>query len=755
MTFLHPALLAAGLACIAAPIIIHFLMRRRRRPVRWAAMRFLVEAYRRQKRRLRLEQLLLLALRCLLVALIAFALARPIAGRAGIIGPGPRTVYLVIDDSLTSAASDESGATALSRHRAAAGAILASLDAARGDRAALLTLGAPAEPLVVPPSSDLGSIRRLVDALTPTDSPADLAGALSRVAADLGPEGQDRPLVAILSDFLAGSVRDEERLPELPRRATLAFTTPARAPISNIAIVALEPLRPVILAGTPGPEGAPAPAGSTQVRADLVRFGPATAAAAATTVRLLAEPARAGDATPIGEAVVRWAPGQSQASASVPLELERLAPVLRDGATSVVLRAETDPDALQRDDVRRVSIALRDELRVALIGTRRGGTRPTIDSFAPADWARLALEPAADRFGAPAGRVRVSEIDPRAVDAPRLAGVDAVFVLEPDAIESAAWARLRAFADAGGLVVVTPAAREGAQTWPDLMLEAFSPDWTVDREPRTLDAGTIAAERSATGELDLLALLAGELSHLAAPVRVSRVLAAQPSRGSGQTVLALADGTPLVLVARPEQAENATPSRGVIVYLAAALDLDWTDLPARPLMVPLVQEIVRQGVGRAGGAWVSAAGSAPSAPPAAVELRSHDGSTVAVEGGRAARALRHAAAWRALDREGFTRGAIIVNPDTGASRTDITPPDEVRRWLGAAAPGREVRTLDDGTHAQPGEAAVTLGDDGPTTPLSLPLLVAAALVALAELAAARFASHATISRHAPTSEAAA
>ncbi|HRQ73085.1 MAG TPA: BatA domain-containing protein [Phycisphaerales bacterium] len=747
MSVLHPALLAAGLACIAAPIIIHFLMRRRRRPVRWAAMRFLVEAYRRQKRRLRLEQLLLLALRCLLVALIAFALARPIAGRAGIIGPGPRTVYLVIDDSLTSAASDESGATALSRHKAAAGAILASLDAARGDRAGLLTLGAPPEPLVVPPSSDLGSIRRLVDALTPTDSPADLAGALSRVAADLGPEGQDRPLVAILSDFLAGSVRDEERLPELPRRATIAFTTPARAPISNIAIVALEPLRPVILAGTPGPEGTPAPAGSTQVRADLLRFGPATAAAA-TTVRLLAEPARGGDATPVGET------GQSEASASVPLELERLAPVLRDGATSVVLRAEIDPDALQRDDVRRVSIALRDELRVALIGTRRGGTRPTIDSFAPADWTRLALEPAADRFGAPAGRVRVSEIDPRAVDAPRLAGVDAVFVLEPDAIDSASWARLRAFADAGGLVVVTPAAREGAQTWPDLMLEAFSLDWTVEREPRTLDAGTIAAERPATGELDLLALLAGELTHLAAPVRISRVLAAQPARGSGQTLLALSDGTPLVLAARPEQAENAPPSRGVILYLAAALDLEWTDLPARPLMVPLMQEIVRQGVGRAGGAWASAAGALPNAPPAAVELRSHDGAAVAVESGRVVRPLRRAAAWRALDPEGITRGTILVNPDTRASRTDITPPDEVRRWLGAATPGRDVRTLDDGTPAQPGDTIASLADDAPTTPLSLPLLVAAALVALAELAVARFASHATVPRSAPPSEAA-
>ncbi|MCW5776489.1 MAG: BatA domain-containing protein [Phycisphaeraceae bacterium] len=753
MSVLHPALLAAGLACVAAPIIIHFLMRRRRRPVRWAAMRFLLEAYRQQKRRLRFEQLLLLSLRCLLVALIAFALARPIAGRTGIVGPGPRTVYLVIDDSLTSAATDDGGTSALARHKSSAEAILATLDAARGDRAGLLTLGAPADAPVVPPSSDLGSIRRLVGALTPTDAPADFAGALSRIAADLGPEGQDRPLVAMLSDFRAGSVRDAERLPELPRRATLAATTAARVPVSNTALVALEPLRPVILAGAAGPESAAAPAGSTQVRADLQRFGPATATTAATTVRLLAESARGGDATLIGEAVVRWSPGQSQATASVALELERLAPVLREGTSSVVLRAEIDPDALHRDDTRRVSISLRDELRVALIGTRRGGARPTLDAFAPADWARLALEPAADRFGSPAGRVRVSEIDPRVVDSSRLAGVDAVFVLEPDAIDSAAWTRLRAFADSGGLVVVTPAARGGAQTWPDLMLEAFSLDWTVEREPRTLDAGTIAGERPATGELDLLALLVGELTHLAAPVRVSRVLAAQPARGSGHAVLALSDGTPLVLAARPEQFEAAPPSRGVIVYITSALDLDWTDLPARPLMVPLLQEIVRQGVGRAGGAWVSAAGSVPTAPPSAAELRSHEGTTIAVESGRAAQPLRRAAAWRALDSEGVTRGTILVNPDTRASRTDITAPDEIRRWLGAATPGRDLRTLDDGTTSPGGESVASLGGDDPVTPLSLPLLVAAAFVAIAELAVARFASHATVPRSAPPSEA--
>jgi hypothetical protein len=43
VTFLHPILAAAAIGAISIPILTHILMRRRR-PVMWAAMRFLLEA---------------------------------------------------------------------------------------------------------------------------------------------------------------------------------------------------------------------------------------------------------------------------------------------------------------------------------------------------------------------------------------------------------------------------------------------------------------------------------------------------------------------------------------------------------------------------------------------------------------------------------------------------------------------------------------------------------------------------------------
>src|SRR6478752_7828244 len=74
--FATPAAALATVAGAAAvPIIIHLLNRRRYRIVDWAAMRFLLAAQRQNVRRLRLEQWLLLAVRCAILVLLAVALA--------------------------------------------------------------------------------------------------------------------------------------------------------------------------------------------------------------------------------------------------------------------------------------------------------------------------------------------------------------------------------------------------------------------------------------------------------------------------------------------------------------------------------------------------------------------------------------------------------------------------------------------------------------------------------------------------------
>lgn len=75
-------LLLSGLALASIPLLIHLLHRRHFVETRWAAMRFLLQASQKQSRRTRIEQLLLLLLRTILIAAFVLALARPVVDSA-------------------------------------------------------------------------------------------------------------------------------------------------------------------------------------------------------------------------------------------------------------------------------------------------------------------------------------------------------------------------------------------------------------------------------------------------------------------------------------------------------------------------------------------------------------------------------------------------------------------------------------------------------------------------------------------------
>ena len=76
MLFLNPWLLLA-LAGVSIPVIVHLLRRQAAKPVDWGAMRFLMDTLSERRRRMEWEDLLLMAARCLLLALAALAVARP------------------------------------------------------------------------------------------------------------------------------------------------------------------------------------------------------------------------------------------------------------------------------------------------------------------------------------------------------------------------------------------------------------------------------------------------------------------------------------------------------------------------------------------------------------------------------------------------------------------------------------------------------------------------------------------------------
>jgi hypothetical protein len=100
MTFIHGYLLG-GLVLAGVPILLHLIMRQKPKQFIFPAFRFLRQKARINRRKIRLQHWLLLALRVLLIAALCFALARPrvSASRVPFGGGQAVTAALVFDTS--------------------------------------------------------------------------------------------------------------------------------------------------------------------------------------------------------------------------------------------------------------------------------------------------------------------------------------------------------------------------------------------------------------------------------------------------------------------------------------------------------------------------------------------------------------------------------------------------------------------------------------------------------------------------------
>src|SRR3954447_7672634 len=151
--FVTPMFVAAGLLLASIPIIIHILNRRRFKIVDWAAMTFLLQAMKKNRRRLRFEQWLLLAVRCLVLALLGLALARPLGcedtSLASMAGRRSGLHVIVIDNSYSMAyeADRPDAKTHLDQAKLLAKQLVARLSAG-GESVAIITAARPATAVI-------------------------------------------------------------------------------------------------------------------------------------------------------------------------------------------------------------------------------------------------------------------------------------------------------------------------------------------------------------------------------------------------------------------------------------------------------------------------------------------------------------------------------------------------------------------------------------------------------------------------------
>jgi len=253
MTFLAPWFLL-GLLAVSVPLMLHLRRTRQGERIVFSTTQFFDEQFLRAARRARLQDLLLLLLRCALLALLALALAQPLVRTSGLerlLGPGAgaRNVAIVIDDSASMAATAPGGSS-LARAREAALALVDELSPARGDRVTVVLAGARETGPSVrfqAPTRDLDAVRRVIEEIEPSDLAADLESAIEAGAVALSAGPEDDPAgppaeIFVLSDFQATAWPRDAAPPALGPRAGLVLvaTTPAGRSAPNASVEAIE-----------------------------------------------------------------------------------------------------------------------------------------------------------------------------------------------------------------------------------------------------------------------------------------------------------------------------------------------------------------------------------------------------------------------------------------------------------------------------------------------------------------------------------
>lgn len=564
LAFLHPLLLW-GLPLCAVPIVIHLLNRRRFHKVPWAAMEFLLAAMKRNRKRLRMEQWLVLLLRTLAVLLLVFLVSRPQLGGGTFLGTVTHHV-VVLDDSASM--TQRSGSARLfERAQDRVKLLVEELAAQRGgDLFSLVrtSRAATPEPWSMRVGPELGTkIGAMLKEATVTDGAPDLGAVLQltgKRAMELKEAG--RTHYYLVSDQRAHDwVTDDER----PRPALLAALGALRAdkdqltvlgsggPAHNLAVVDVRHVDRLAVAGVP-----------TTLAVDVQNLG--LDPSAPTTLALEVD-----GQSRIVLTVPQLAPGQRQAL-----------PVGHTFHQAGHHRIDAGLEATETfplDDRRTLALEVRDKSRVLLVdGQPDEDQGETFFLQAAMELPETGIEPQV-----------VSESGLEEAD---LAQFDVVWLCNVQAPTAAVAKRLEQFVAEGGGLVLTVGAQTDGQRWNELL-------WRDGQGPLPMPYGEIAGDVDkpvkaalvkpdhaiCSGVAEIVDLLVGNV------VLVKRwlTLTEDPADRNAAVVLRVrdAEGPPMLAT------RTFGSGGGEVVQFAITADTFWCNLPSTDLFVVLANQIHR------------------------------------------------------------------------------------------------------------------------------------------------------------------
>ena len=544
MPFFAPLMLF-GLVAALAPVIIHLFRRRTARRMMWGAWQFLAESMRRKRRRILVEEIVLMAVRIAILVLAALAFARPFLPEMGFFGGGEKDVVIVLDRSGSMNLKRKDGSTAFEAAVQEARELVRL--SPRGVSFGLVLGGRDPQILTTTPFGSRREVLKLLDEVKPGEETMDVPRALEAAGEVLSGGSHPGKEVIIFGDGQGYGWRTDDA--NAWRRVDQVFGSFGQRPpvvwrtldrpeaVRNAAIAAVVPSRRIF-----GTDRALTFA-VTVVNSGSVAFSPGELAMLVDGRRLASQP--------VGQIL----PGLAR---TIPFPCRFSTP----GAHTIVT-ALTGRDDIAADNSVTNPVQVIDGLKVLLVNGH-----PGTEGFGrPTAYVEAALRPEmkddASPFLVRPVNVRPAELESTNVFADVAVTVlcDVPFLSDKASENLAKWT-----AEGGGLLVVP-----GERADP-----GFYTNWTWRTKP-VMPARWMGFERTPAGEkpptLD------------DAPV-AGRMAFDEGSFYTNETevVSRMSDGAAAVITGRFRA--------GRVGMLAMPLDLEWTGLPARPGFVPFVHELV-------------------------------------------------------------------------------------------------------------------------------------------------------------------
>ena len=674
LTIINPGLLWAGTALASVPVIIHLLNRLRFKRVVWAAMEFLVAAHRKNARRVRIEHLILLIIRTLIVLLLAAALARPVLeGLLATLGRSAVHRVLVIDDSFrmgAKAAAGVEGDAVIKQARKAATTLMASFD--KRDGVSLVLVGSRPHVRIGAPSYNHEQIQAEIERLQASDSTGDETAALEETKKVLA-ESHDleKKIVYVITDATrtAWQAAEGKKLSavaaDLTKTAALVIVDVGRVSRPNLAIHGIVPEKSAVTTRI-----------ATRFRIEVENLGdqPVENVTVDLTVDgQRASPVALGTLAPHKSATGQWVWRFEQAG---------------EHAVTAALE-ESSRDAVAADSVRYLTVNVQPAVNVLLVD----GEPATGGRLGATGYLAAALDPRA-LGDESATEYAVTTIRDSELEAGRQEGQDFVILADVAALTAAQTAALERFVGDGGSLVVFL----GKQ------VRAAEYNQTLYANGKGLLPGSLVGVLGSTEAGEEAKGTKFDVKHFEHPA-----LAAFKARdGAG---LDRVDVHKYFQVKLPAEAKDVSPilyfqdgnpaivekqfERGRVVLVATTADAQWTALPRLPLYVPLVHEIMRYMLpdtlwryNRLVDAETSLPVSAGQSRDSFVVTRPKFGTTTATPretgGGRFALVLddlSEAGLYTVENRGGFKR-RLAVNVDTRGSELVHLSKEELAERLG-------------------------------------------------------------------------